>query len=336
MVDKMGNRPLRSLAFPEMMNMELTDRCPLKCPQCYCQLNAGRDLDFEIAKKNIDNAARLNISYINLSGGETLLYPFIVELVAYISSKGLYPALAISGWGLDKALLKQLIEAGVHSIYVSLNGSQETINALSRDGYPLAIEALKLLQASEFDNYFINWVARNDNILDFLDLCHLASQFRVKGLVVIASKPDSQEAMQSLIDKENILILAEEIRRQDQVDIWVESCFSELKAHLGKGFFFNTNRGIKKGCGAGRDGMSITVEGYMTPCRHINYPEKFQTIEEYWYQSDFLHQLRQYEDHKEDPCKSCRLSDNCFPCRAVALKVEKNIFSANKYCQLRE
>ena len=33
--------PLRSMSTPEIMNIELTNRCPLRCPQCYCDLNLG-------------------------------------------------------------------------------------------------------------------------------------------------------------------------------------------------------------------------------------------------------------------------------------------------------
>lgn len=61
--------------YPKLINLELTDMCPLNCLQCYCTLNDGKFLSYEIAEKIINEAEQLSVEYINLSGGETLLYP---------------------------------------------------------------------------------------------------------------------------------------------------------------------------------------------------------------------------------------------------------------------
>lgn len=100
----------------------------------------------DIAEKVIYEAARLKVPYLNLSGGETLVYPHLDRLLKLINELGLSSAIAISGWGFDEKRLKELKDAGVKEIYVSLNGSVEEVNSLSRDGYSQAIAALELLQ----------------------------------------------------------------------------------------------------------------------------------------------------------------------------------------------
>ncbi|NLK52430.1 MAG: radical SAM protein, partial [Syntrophomonadaceae bacterium] len=124
---RQAKAPLRAMRTPEIMNIELTTRCPLRCPQCYCDLNQGKDITKEVALKYIKQAARLKIPFINLSGGETLVYPFLIELLAAIRAEGLNSAIAISGWGFDATKLEELKQAGIDEIYVSLNGSTSEV-----------------------------------------------------------------------------------------------------------------------------------------------------------------------------------------------------------------
>jgi radical SAM protein with 4Fe4S-binding SPASM domain len=328
--------PLRSMSVPELMNIELTTRCPLRCPQCYCDLHRGHDIKPEVALAYIEQAARLKIPFINLSGGETLVYPYLTELIKVISAKGLNASIAICGWGFDAARLAELKAAGVDQIYVSLNGSTSEVNAKSRDGYELAIKALQLLQADQGLNYHINWVARNDNVADFPQLVSLGRELGVNSIVILESKPDAAYVMQASLSRENFMNLADYLKKHDQqeIKIDVEPCFSPLKAYINNYYLWNRNTGVNKGCGAGRNGISVSVEGYLTPCRHLLYPEDYADIEDYWWHSGVLHTLRSFEDNREEPCKSCSLNNNCVSCRAVADKVEKNLFSGNHYCPL--
>ncbi|NLB51694.1 MAG: radical SAM protein [Syntrophomonadaceae bacterium] len=328
--------PLRSKCVPEIMNIELTTRCPLRCSQCYCDLHRGKDIKKEVALEYIAQAAHLKIPFINLSGGETLVYPHLMELLELINEKGLSSAIAISGWGFDLAMLAKLKAAGVDKIYVSLNGSTPEINAQSRDGYELAINALQLLQADQQVNYHINWVARNDNVSDFPNMVSLGQKFGVKSIVILESKPDASYVMQASLSQENFLKLANYLKKHDQqeINIEVEPCFSPLRSYINNYYFWNRNTGVNKGCGAGRNGMAVDVDGNLIPCRHLLYPESFANIEDYWWNSELLNKLRSFEDNQEEPCRSCYLNKNCVSCRAVADKVEKNFFSGNHYCPI--
>ena len=271
-----------------------------------------------------------------MSGGETLVYPYLTELLQSISDNGLNSAIAICGWGFDVAKLQELKNAGVDEIYVSLNGSTKEVNERSRDGYEMAINALKLLQADQQVNYYINWVARNDNISDFPDLVNLARHFGAKGIVILESKPDASYVLQATLSKENFLMLADFIKEhnQQEIHITVEPCFSPLRAYIYNAFLWNRNTGVDKGCGAGRNAMAVDVDGNLIPCRHLLYSESYASIEDYWWQSEVLNTLRKYEDYKEEPCQHCYLTNNCISCRAVADKVEKNLFSGNHYCAI--
>lgn len=187
-------------------------------------------------------------------------------------------------------------------------------------------------------NQSIIIMARNDNAADFPNMVSLAQDFKVKGIVVLVSKPDADYVLQANLNKENFLLLASYLKKhnQEELNIEVEPCFSPLRAYINNYYFYNRNIGVNKGCGAGRNAMAVDVEGNLIPCRHLLYPETYEDIEDYWWNSEVLHKLRSFEDKRPEPCQSCYLSNNCFSCRAVADKVNKNILAGNQDCLIGE
>lgn len=331
-------REFAAFAWPRMMNIELTTRCPLRCPQCYCDLSQGRDIDLATAKGFVRQARVLQMQQINLSGGETLVYPHLFELIECCREYGIRANVALSGYGFDAGVLRQLRSAGVGGIFISLNGSTETINRQSRDGYDLAIKALATLQQANDPDYLINWVAHRHNVEDFPALVALAESYGVKTVVVMAFKPDSRRELPSLPSREQLLVLTDFIKKYPAgpLKIVIESCFSPLRALVGQRFFVNLNQGIDKGCQAGRDSLSVNVDGKLTPCRHLEIEENNGLIAEYWRQSEVLRQLRTVEQDTRTPCRSCSYERYCLHCMAVSWKMHGELFKGNDYCELHQ
>ena len=65
--------------FPMVINIELTDRCPLNCPYCYKELENSINLDFPVLSKALHEFSANGGKYVLLSGGEPLLYPHLLE-----------------------------------------------------------------------------------------------------------------------------------------------------------------------------------------------------------------------------------------------------------------
>lgn len=332
--------PENAYAAPTLLNLELTTRCPLRCPQCYCDLQQGKDLPLDRALEVLRQAEENGVADINLSGGETMVYPHIYRLLEECFSLGLHSSVALSGYGVDKSSIQRMVDSGVGEIYISLNGSTEEISRATRDGHHLAIRALELLAESAFKNTAVNWVAHRGNIADFTKVAALCERFGVKRLVVIAFKPDAAHRMESAPDRRQALGLAQDIKRLQKdfpnLRIEVESCYSPLRALLSQKFFVNINTGISKGCGAGRDGVSLNVDGNFTPCRHLDFPEAVRNLRDYWYTSDVLRRLRAVENAPEEPCAQCRYGVYCLSCLAVNAKLHGRIVKADKSCFLWE
>ena len=219
-----------------------------------------------------------------------------------------------------------------------LNGSTETINRQSRDGYALAVQALAILQQENDPDYLINWVAHRHNVEDFPALVALAESFGVKTVAVMAFKPDSRHELPSLPSREQLVYLADFIKKYPagHLKIGIESCFSPLRALVGQKFFVNLNQGIDKGCQAGRDSLSVSVDGKLTPCRHLEIAENHGSIAEYWQHSKVIGQLRAVEQETRLPCRGCSYGRYCLHCMAVSWKMHGELFKGNDFCELHQ
>ena len=232
------------------VNIELTNRCPLRCPQCYCFLEGNKDIDPELAKSRLLEASRHGVKVVNLSGGETLCYPWLTELISYASGLHMRVNIAISGCCFDEAKLRELIDAGVTTISVSLNGSTEKINSLTRDGYQQAMKAISIIGKSSFRSSWINWVMHSNNCEDFPNVVKIAEENHISSIDVIMFKPDSKNELKSYPSGEQMKRVADYIHYyKGSVKIQVESCFSQLLALVNNySWIGNLNVGERKGC----------------------------------------------------------------------------------------
>lgn len=320
----------------KLLNFELTTACPLRCPQCYCSLNTGKNMPKETAFYWIDNASDFGVNVINLSGGETMCYPHLYEVVRHAHNRDLKVNVALSGFAFNTLVYKELCTAGVDGFFVSLNGSTDQINSYSRNGFDLAIEALNVLKKAGCRNTTVNWVMQASNADDFENLIRLAEEYQVSRVVVIALKPDSSNELTKMPSKQQVKYVASIIRKYTgKVQIAVESCYSQMLAVLGESFFFgNTNIGEEKGCMAGRMFASVNVDGLLSPCRHLYYFEKWDTLQEYWENSEILRKIRNVEKDIREPCLNCKYGPFCRHCLAVTACIDNEIYLGNRYCPL--
>jgi pyruvate-formate lyase-activating enzyme len=104
--------------------LEVTDICNMHCEGCYRQhLSGHKSLD------EIKEEVRLfkqwrNCDNISIAGGEPLVHPKILEIVAHISESGLKPILLSNGAKLDRPLLEELKRAGLDGFTLHIDSQQ--------------------------------------------------------------------------------------------------------------------------------------------------------------------------------------------------------------------
>jgi pyrroloquinoline quinone biosynthesis protein E len=117
----MAGHPLALIA-------EITHRCPLHCVYCSNPLELAR-VHSELATGDwirvFDEAAKLGVLHLHLTGGEPLARADLRELIAAAHGAGLYTNLITSGIGLGEERLEESVAAGLDHIQLSFQDSQE-------------------------------------------------------------------------------------------------------------------------------------------------------------------------------------------------------------------
>jgi MoaA/NifB/PqqE/SkfB family radical SAM enzyme len=104
----------------------LTYRCQAKCLHCSVSdypVIQKEELTTEEVKNVINQAHRLGISTIEFFGGEPILRSDILELIEYTSQKRMLTYLDTNGLFLTKKMIKQLKNAGLKLLFVSIDSA---------------------------------------------------------------------------------------------------------------------------------------------------------------------------------------------------------------------
>ncbi|WKZ69607.1 MAG: radical SAM protein [Melioribacteraceae bacterium] len=105
--------------------LEPTSACNLACDGCYRENVKDSHKTMEEVKRELDVFQRLRKSdCISIAGGDPLLYPNIVELVAEIKARGIKPIINTNGKALTRELLHELKLAGVYGFTFHVDSKQ--------------------------------------------------------------------------------------------------------------------------------------------------------------------------------------------------------------------
>lgn len=105
--------------------LEPTAQCNLNCYGCYRKNIKNSHKPLEDVKRELDYFQSVRKSdCISIAGGDPLLYPHIVELVADIKSRGLKPIINTNGIALTNELLDELKKAGVFGFTFHIDSKQ--------------------------------------------------------------------------------------------------------------------------------------------------------------------------------------------------------------------
>lgn len=300
------------LQYPKIMQIEITNRCPLNCKQCYKDVNHPKDLDFEVLEHTVGEAAELGIKRSMINGGEPLVYPKFVEAISLLNSKNISPTCFTSGAGLTSCMAESLKMLDIE-LLLSFNGSNREIHQQSRDGYEITLNAANILKQHNIE-FGINWVARHDNAYDLPDLIKFSKDLGAKAITIVCNKVNGNYKVDSPLDAQDFEFISKIVRTpENEKYLNIQNCNNILAVYS-----YNMPKSRLYGCAAGIMVCTLTVEGLFVPCPHLYYPEKFQSIKEYWENSVLLKALRNNTTEKLEFCKDCSRNDRCRFCRAIS------------------
>ncbi|MBZ5562819.1 MAG: radical SAM protein [Acidobacteriia bacterium] len=111
---------------PRLIFWEVTKGCNLRCVHCRAtasELSSPLDLPTTKALNLIEQVSQVSLPIIVLSGGEPLFRHDIFDLARYAAGRGMRVALATNGTLVSKEIARQIVEAGVRRVSISLDGA---------------------------------------------------------------------------------------------------------------------------------------------------------------------------------------------------------------------
>ncbi len=137
-----------------LCNIDLTNRCNLKCPICFANANAAgyvfeptyEQIVYEFAVLRAQRP--VPVAAIQFAGGEPTIYPEFHEVVRAAKEMG-FAQIQVATNGIkfatEEGFLEKAFEAGLHTIYLQFDGLKEE-NYIKARGRPLLDVKLKVIE----------------------------------------------------------------------------------------------------------------------------------------------------------------------------------------------
>lgn len=299
---------------------ECTLRCNLNCIHCGsdCTKDSLSDdmprEDFLKALDEITPDLEPHNTMIVLTGGEPILRRDIAEIGNELYKRGFPWGVVSNGMGMQKPMIEKLLDAGIRSMTISLDGLEESHNWLrgNAKSFKNAIEAIGILGGTEGLRYDVVTCANRRNINELNELYRLLLELGLKEWRIFTIFPIGRaiqhENLQLRPDEfKGLFDFIEEIRKEGKIklDYGCEGFLGDYEGRVRDNFFF---------CRAGVNVASILVDGSISACPSLRdnfiqgniYKDSFRDV---WNNNYSMYRDRSWT--KTGICKDCEFFGYC-------------------------
>jgi pyrroloquinoline quinone biosynthesis protein E len=332
-------------ARPSTLIAELTYQCPLHCPYCSNPVDIGGDryrveLETEHWIRAFEEARRLGVLQVALTGGEPMLRRDLVELCAGARDAGLYSSLITAGTLFTRDRAQALESAGLDHVQISIQSPDAVENdrIAGNRSFGKKIAAARLAKELGFP-LTINCVLHRHNLDRVEELLDLALELGAQRVELANTQyygwavPNQNALMPSWEQlrraEEAVVRFRERVGPAVQV-LWVLPDFYEE---------------LPKPCmgGWGQTAIVIAPNGDVLPCQAASTIPglEFANLREHplewiWSGSDAFARFRG-TDWMQEPCRSCPLGRQEVDwggCRCQALRLAGDAAATDPVCRL--
>lgn len=108
--------------------LEVSDICNIHCEGCYRSTITGHKSLEEVKEEVLFFKRWRNPDNISIAGGEPLIYPHIIDLVAFIKEQKIKPVVLTNAYALTPELLRELKQAGLSGFTIHIDSHQNRPN----------------------------------------------------------------------------------------------------------------------------------------------------------------------------------------------------------------
>ena len=319
-----------------IVSWNTTNACNMYCDHCYrdAGCKAEEELSTAEAKTLLEQIARAGFKIMIFSGGEPLMRPDIVELVAYAASLGLRPVFGTNGTLITLEMAQRLKAAGAMGMGISLDSmDREKHNAFRKfpGAWEGAVQGMRNCRAAglpfQIHTTVMEWNNHELEALTDFAVAEGAVAHHFFFLVPTGrAKTIEAESLRAEAYEDTLTRI---MKKQQEVEIELKpTCapqFLRIAAQMGLKTRF------RRGCLAGTAYCIISPRGKVQPCAYLNMElgDVRQTpFDEIWKNSEVLNKLRTLE--YSGGCGSCEYKRACGGCRARAAYYHEGDYMAEE------
>jgi pyrroloquinoline quinone biosynthesis protein E len=330
------------LTNPIGLLAELTHRCPLGCPYCSNPLALeGRDGELDTATwaRVFTEAAALGVLQVHLSGGEPGTRRDLVEIAASAREAGLYTNLITSGVGITTRTMRDLWEAGLDHVQVSIQDS-DAVSADHIAGYKGAFQRKHALAAEAVRlglMLTVNLVVHRANIGRISAMVDLALALRASRIEIAHVQyygwalKNRAALMPTREQVEKAAEQVEQLRARHRGRIVIDAVVPDYHARF------------PKPCAGGwaRRSLNVTPSGKVLPCHAAEaipglefWNVRDRSLRDIWASSPAFNAFRGTA-YLPEPCASCERREIDFGgCRCQAYLLTGDARATDPVCHL--
>lgn len=320
-LERLRRKNLKHYHPLQQLFWESTLRCNVACRHCGSDCKASEhtpDMPFEDFLKVVDSITpHVNPRdvLIIISGGEPLVREDLAQNGRELMRRGYPWGMVTNGLYLTEEKLKELLDAGLRSITVSLDGLEEEHNWLRRhpDSWKKASEAIRLLSRTRKLPWDVVTCVNQRNI-DHLDAVkdYVYSlgcrHWRLFGIDPMGRAKDISDLQLSDEQFCSLMDFISRCREDGRMQVSY-SCEGFLDRYEGR------VRNHLYHCAAGLTVASVLIDGSISACTSIRgkYYQGNIYKDDFW--EVWQHGFQQYRDRgwmkEKEPCKDCKVWRYC-------------------------
>jgi len=177
-------------------NMQVTYRCNFQCQICdfwQTEHDPAGELTLEEVRAIGEKLSKLGAIIISLGGGEPLIREDLYQVIGILNETGHFPILITNGWFVDETVARDILNAGLQEISVSVDYADPERHDAQRGqpgSWKQALRALELLHRNRPDRrnrVHMITTLMDDNLADVEALIRLSRELGVTYMVSLYS-----------------------------------------------------------------------------------------------------------------------------------------------------
>ncbi|WP_085022432.1 putative heme d1 biosynthesis radical SAM protein NirJ2 [Anaerovibrio sp. JC8] len=319
-----------------IVSWNVTNACNMFCDHCYREAGckAEEELSTEEAKTLLAQIARAGFKIMIFSGGEPLMRPDILELVAYATGLGLRCVFGTNGTLITLDMARKLKAAGAMGMGISLDSMDKKKHNEFRKfegAWEGAVQGMRNCREAglpfQIHTTVMDW--NNHELEAITDFAVAEGAVAHHFFFLVPTGRAKTIEAESLRAEQYEETLTRIMKKQQEVDIELKpTCapqFMRIAAQMG------VKTRFRRGCLAGTAYCIISPRGKVQPCAYLNMElgdVRETPFDEIWKNNEVLNTLRTLE--YKGGCGECQFKKACGGCRARAAYYHEGDYMAEE------